>query len=482
MHGRILIVDDRFASRLMLSALFSGAYYDVLQSDSDADALRTARRDRPGIIVIADGLSGTGAAGLCESLRRDPDTTDLLRIVITDLPDPSRTAMMIHCGADEVIARSCPDDEVMARIRTLVDHRARVRSLNLRDTPETTQPGLRDAPVDFLGSARVSIVGAESSRTRDWPDAINRAMGRSRSLRISQVEPAASPTSDVDVLLIDAASLGRDGTLRLVAQLARQSGLRTMQMLVAVDPGDRDLGLRALELGADNLLTLPFDAAEAAARIALLLRRKVEITQLHARLRSGLRSAMTDPLTGLYNRRYALPRLDEFVRDARSQRRPASVIMADLDHFKWINDTFGHAAGDTVLSTVAGIIRREADRLGFAARMGGEEFLVALPCCGRLAATAVARRVRAAIEACQISVVGIPEHLNVTASIGVAVAEPDRMAPNRSPSEDTAALLSQADRALYRAKRAGRNRVACDIGIIADHGEIVQPQLSARQG
>ena len=81
------------------------------------------RRDRPGIAVFADGLGGSGAADLCGQLRNDPKTSNILRIVMTDLPDPARIAMMIHAGADEVIARNCPDEEILARVRALVDHR-----------------------------------------------------------------------------------------------------------------------------------------------------------------------------------------------------------------------------------------------------------------------------------------------------------------------------------------------------------------------
>lgn len=479
MLGRILIVDDRFASRLMLSALFGDAYYDVLQSDAADDAITSARRDRPGIAVIADGLAGSGAAALCSQLRRDPQTADILRIVITDLPDPARVAMMIHAGADEVISRNCPDDEVLARVRALVDHREKIAALNLRDTPARPLTGLREAAADFAGAATVTIISSAEDRVQGWAKAVAEVAGPLGSPRITVLSPDSSPMRDTDVLLIDAASLGRDRTLRMVARITRRTDPRSMQVLVAADPADRGLGLRALELGADSLLNLPFDAQEAAARISLLQRRKSEIAELHARLRSGLKSALTDPLTGLYNRRYALPRLDDFMRDARAHGRPAAVIMADLDRFKWVNDTFGHAAGDAVLAAVADVMQTEADRIGFAARMGGEEFLVALPGCGRLAAAAVARRIRAAVADQVIAVAGIPQGLRVTTSVGVAVAEPARMSEGMTASEDTAALLTRADRALYRAKRTGRNRVVCDLGLIT---RSLQPDLRKVSG
>ncbi|WP_169052592.1 diguanylate cyclase domain-containing protein [Pseudooceanicola onchidii] len=475
MHGRILIADDRFASRLMLSALFGGAYYDVQQVDTDQGALAMVRRDKPGIVVISDGLAGLGAAGLCDALRRDPDTADALRIVITDLSDPSRTAMLIHAGADDVIARSCADEEVLARVKTLVDHRAKVAALNLREDTLRPQPGLSEAQAAFAGSASIAILTQDALRTAEWPGAIRAAMTRTARPRVALFHPDAMPTQAPDVVMIDSRTLGTDGTLRLVARMARRSEPRAMQILVAVDGTDTALGVKSLDLGADGVLTLPFNAAETAARIDLLLRRKGEITQLHASLRSGLQSAMTDPLTGLYNRRYALPRLDQYMRDMRHDRHPAALLMADLDHFKWINDTHGHPAGDAVLCAVSKVMKSEAERLGFAARMGGEEFVVALPSCGRLAAAAAARRIREAVADLVIDFPGLPQGLRVTTSVGVAVAEPARMPPGLSPSEDTACLLTQADRALYRAKRAGRNRVVCDMGLVSEVGPTPSP-------
>jgi two-component system cell cycle response regulator len=466
MLGRILIADDRFASRLMLSALFSGAYYDVVQIDSDWAAMDVARREHPGLIVIADGLAGLGAGGLCDQLRRDAETTEALRIVITDLPDPARTAMLINSGADEVIPRSCSDEEVLARVQTLVDHRAKVSALNLREVAARPQPGLSEAPTEFVGSARVALVCDRPENVADWPDAIAAAMPTQTAPQITVCRPNNLPEPLPDVMLIDSRSMGTDATLRLVARLSRKSEPRAMQLLVAVNGTDSELGLKALELGADNLLTLPFSAKESAARITLLLRRKSEINHLHTNLRNGLRSAMTDPLTGLYNRRYALPKLDQYMRDVRLHQRPAAILMADLDHFKWVNDTYGHQAGDAVLTAVAEEMKNEAGHHGFAARMGGEEFIVALPDCGRLAAAAAGRRIRAAVSDRVVRIPDLGADLRVTTSIGVAVAEADRMVPGHSASEDTAALLTRADDALYRAKSAGRNQVVCDLGVI----------------
>lgn len=466
MHATILIADDSFTSRLMLSALFSGAYYDVLQADSAEEAFHTARAQGPGIVVVSDRLTGSGAAALCDRLRRDPATADALRIVITDLPDPSRTAQMIDAGADDVIARSCLDDEVLARVRILVDHKAKIHALNLRDGPHRPSPGLAEAQAEFVRSARVSIVSEAITGCADWPDMIRAAYASNAVPMIDLIRPEAMPDDGRDVVMLDSRSLGEDRTLRLVTRLTRGTELRAMQILVAVAPGQHSIGLKALDMGANGLLGLPFNAQEAAARIALLLRRKGEISQLRARLRSGLQSAMTDPLTGLYNRRYALPQLDGYLTEVAQGGAPVAVIMADLDHFKWINDTHGHPAGDAVLTSVAGVMRAVVDQPGIVARMGGEEFLIALPDCDRLAAADLGRALRAAVALHRTVCPDAPDGLQVTTSVGVAVAEAGHLPTGLSASEYTADLLARADRALYRAKRGGRNRVVCDMPVV----------------
>ncbi|WP_375173395.1 diguanylate cyclase [Pseudooceanicola sp.] len=481
MHGRVLIADDRFASRLMLSALFSGAYYDVLQVETADGALEVARRDRPGLIVISDRLPGRGAAGLCEALRHDPATAETARIVMTDLPDPARTAMLIHAGAEEVIARSCRDDEVLARVRKLVDHRARLSALNLRDGPQGTQPGLREPAAEFGRMAQIALIAAAET-AEQWASQIRGAADPGLQLRLTCLPPETTASAGGDVVIVDSRTLGTDGTLRVVARMARRSDPARGQILVAIPEEDAALGVRALDLGADSVMTLPLHPAEAVARITLLLRRKAEFTSLHARLRSGLRSAVTDPLTGLYNRRYVLPRLDEVMRDLSGDQRAAAVIMADLDHFKWINDTYGHPAGDAVLAAVARSLKRAVMPPGFAARMGGEEFLVALPRCTADDALTVARRIGAAVAATRVAFPGAPEEVRVTTSVGVALTDASQLSPQRSPSEETAALMARADRALYRAKQAGRNRVVSDLGHLNLAPEVPPRMVSGMGG
>ena len=188
--------------------------------------------------------------------------------------------------------------------------------------------------------------------------------------------------------------------------------------------------------------------------------RNDEIDLMHGELRRLLnqveeqqvaleRLATTDVLTGLSNRRVVLAALEHELAQARRHGLAPALVILDLDHFKQINDTRGHGAGDQVLSQLGGLIARTLRQTDRAGRYGGEEFLLVLPCTDLAGAVELAEKLRRAI-ADEAVAIGAGASLNVTASFGVAVAE---------AAEDADALLARADAALYAAKHSGRNRV-----------------------
>jgi two-component system cell cycle response regulator len=181
------------------------------------------------------------------------------------------------------------------------------------------------------------------------------------------------------------------------------------------------------------------------------MRRKRYHDLLQEDYQRSLALALTDSLTGLYNRRYLTSHLESMVERARGGAKPLSVLMIDIDHFKVINDSYGHAAGDDVLRAIAVEIGRSVREFDLTARIGGEEFVVVMPDTTGAAAMAVADRLCSTIAENQVRTGALQQSLNVTASIGIATL--------LGPGETANNLLSRADEAMYRAKSAGRNRV-----------------------
>ena len=240
-----------------------------------------------------------------------------------------------------------------------------------------------------------------------------------------------------------------DGLL-VCKEIRKQSAEPYVYILLLTSKSQKEDLITGLEAGADDYLTKPFDAPELKAK----LRAGMRILDLQTELinaREALRvQATQDPLTGLWNRGAILEALRREIARAKRERNSVAVVMADLDHFKRINDSYGHLAGDAALRQVADRMRssiRPYDAIG---RYGGEEFLILLPGCNIPGAATVAERLMTSIAGRPVDLAG--EKLLITCSLGVA-------SNSEAPEADADWLIRAADAALYQAKSAGRDRV-----------------------
>ena len=229
-----------------------------------------------------------------------------------------------------------------------------------------------------------------------------------------------------------------------VCRKIRQAGTsRPIYIIMLTAKGEVEDLVQAMDAGADDFTTKSFDVRELKVR----LRAGERIVTMEDTLR---RMATRDSLTGLWNRSAILEMLEREL--ARSERKGSStgVIMADVDYFKQVNDTYGHAGGDAVLMEVASRLRSGLREYDSAGRYGGEEFLVVLPGATDVVTLEVAERLRAAIADKPFYLA--KERIEVTASFGTAISVEEQ-------NLDADALIRTADLALYRAKHDGRNRV-----------------------
>jgi diguanylate cyclase (GGDEF)-like protein len=269
---------------------------------------------------------------------------------------------------------------------------------------------------------------------------------------------------DFALILLDVQMPGMNGFE--VARLIRSNPKTNQFPIIFVTAGMKDLldQIEGYETGAVDYLIKPFEPVILRSKVQvfreLYLQRKVierfysNLEQLVEERTSELKEAnrtishqaATDELTALYNRRYFNECLTAALSAARRHTYPLSMIMIDLDHFKNVNDTYGHSAGDLILKTFSDLLRDIIRTEDVAARWGGEEFIVLLPHTGSEAAAALAERIRAAFE--QQS--GSTTMIALSASFGVAQS---------LESDDADTLIRRADAALYQAKNEGRNRV-----------------------
>jgi len=247
-----------------------------------------------------------------------------------------------------------------------------------------------------------------------------------------------------DLVILDLKLPDRDG-FDLCRDIKAAGGDRFLPVIMLTVLGDVENRVKGFDVGADDYIIKPYDSSELVARIAAMLR-------IRAHNEKALIRSVTDPLTGLYNRRFVEQRLREELKSARRTGLPVSCAQFDVDHFKSVNDNHGHAAGDRVLKELAYIFSREKRREDVVSRYGGEEFLLVLRACDLDNALVVAERLRCACQDCDWPAVGIAREITVSAGV---VAFPK---PLTDPS--VAVMIAAADAAMYEAKRQGRNR-AC---------------------
>jgi len=199
-----------------------------------------------------------------------------------------------------------------------------------------------------------------------------------------------------------------------------------------------------LRNGANDYLAKPFDNDELIARSSNLIKNRRIYEQAKKQEEELIKLAMTDQLTGLYNRHSLFDIAPKYLSEAKRHQFPVSLLVIDLDYFKNVNDTYGHVVGDIVLKSVGQVLKDTCRKEDFVARFGGEEFVMLLSHCDLDFAATKAETLRVAIESAK------PNGLTITASIGVAAY---------SKNDDFDSLFEKADRAVYQAKNAGRNKV-----------------------
>lgn len=437
MPGRILIAGGPAVDAHDLAARLGDAFLEVRAEPDGRAALAAARRTEPGLVVADAHAAGLAGLALCRALKESAALRHVPVLIAGQGASARDRLAGLEAGADDFLSLPVGDAALLARLRNLLRVKAMVDELRAREQTARAlglvaaaedDPALRlqAPPGDLL------LVGSEASsrrRAAQLSAALGLVVRRAGDARAAL---AAVGERAPELVLIEPdphAPGAVEATLRLVAALRARPAARDAGV-VAVLPGGADAWAQALDLGASDCIDAPPDLAELVARLRSQLRRKRASDRLRDVVRHGLEMAVTDPLTGLFNRRYAETHIAAMIAQCAAAGRPISLMLLDLDRFKAINDRHGHPAGDAVLRGFAARLRDAVRGADLVARMGGEEFCVALPGADEEEARGVAERVRAAVARAPFPTAegrAVP----VTVSIGVAVARPPRPAEAR---------------------------------------------------
>ena len=456
MAGRILVVDDVATNRIVMKVKLASAFYDVEQAENGAQALRAARELKPDLILLDFMMPDMSGVDVCRALKADPATAAIPVVLITALSDQENKMEGLEAGADDFLTKPVEEVTLLARVRSLLRARDTVRDLE-GGADTVSAYGFAEQAAGFVGKTtpgKVALVAPGPRGAILWKAAIDDRIGGDvriipREAALSDAGSEEGQATDVFVISVDLAQ--RNEGLRLLSDLRSRAGTRHAATIMILPEGDTERAAIALDLGASDVLHDPFDAKELAIRISAQLGRKRQSDRMRAGVRAGLEAAVTDPLTGLHNRRYAIPQVAKML--SHSGPGPA-VLMLDLDHFKQINDSHGHLAGDEILKQVAQRLRLQLRNGDVLARIGGEEFLIGLSPINQRDAMECAERLCRCIGDEPFDIATGKAPVRVTASLGLAhVVEDGRFTTPEI-------LMHEADMALYRAKSHGRNQVS----------------------
>lgn len=448
MTARVLVVDDLLPNVKLLEARLSAEYFDVVSATNGPQALELCRSGGCDIVLLDVMMPGMDGFEVCARLKADPATMHLPVVMVTALDQQADRVRGLECGADDFLTKPVDELALIARVRSLTRLKIMLDELRAR---ASTSANLGLASCEPNDGARGRILLVE-----DRASSADRIVATLRDYHDLEIETHPQEAlfraaESAYELIIVSLNLADFDPLRLCSQLRSLDRTRSIPILLLADAEDRPRVLRGLDLGVNDYIMRPIDRNELVARVRTQLRRKRYADSLRENVQAAIELAVVDPLTGLNNRRFLETHLGQALDKAAHRGQPVSLMILDIDHFKSVNDTYGHDAGDEVLKVFARRIKRVLRGADLVCRLGGEEFVVVMPDTPLAVAARVAERVRLAVESERFPIdPNGGRTIAITTSIGLA---------ERGADANADALLRRSDKALYASKTAGRNRV-----------------------
>ncbi len=451
MTARILVVDDIPANVKLLEARLRAEYFEVLTADSGQAAIDVCEQEHVDVVLLDVMMPGMDGFEACRRIKSNPQTQDLPVVMVTALDQASDKLTGLEAGADDFLTKPVDDIALVTRVKNLARLKTLNDEMNLR-AATGLRLGYGDGDDNQIGPSdeqgEILLVDDNERSAERLQQALTGLHKAQVEANITQV-PLKLASHDYDVMIVSL-GLSNADALRLCSQVRSLDRIRHTPIIMIADSGDDARLLRGLDMGVNDYIKRPVDQNELLARVRTQIKRKRYSDFLRNRLEESVELAITDPLTSLHNRRYMQAHLSGLVSRSIGTNAPLSLLVADIDHFKHINDTYGHDVGDAVLREFASRFRENTRSIDLVCRYGGEEFILVMPGVDFETSYQIAERMRERIAERPFRVsdeLSVP----ITASVGLSTVD--------SANDTPEIIFKRADNALYAAKRAGRNRV-----------------------
>ncbi|MFI4983803.1 MAG: PleD family two-component system response regulator [Rickettsiales bacterium] len=452
MTARVLVVDDIDFNVKLLDTKLKQEYYNVFTAFNGKEAIQKAKEVQPDIILMDIMMPEMDGFEATRIIKSQEETMHIPIIMVTALHAQEDRVRGLEAGADDFLTKPINDQALMIRLKSLVRLKLMIDELRLRDqtsqhfgvTPETMEKRNK------IEGSNVLVIEDDVVQAKKIKDKL---MAKGLNVDVCETAEVANDfiaAKKYALLIISTLLFSADG-LRLCSEFRSKDELRHTPILIMIDEHDERTLTKGLEIGVNDYLLTPIDANELMARVTTQIRRKNYQDQLKDNYLSSIAQSITDGLTGLHNRRYFDTHFNNMVNQAKTMNKKLSVIMVDVDHFKKVNDTYGHQSGDEVLKEVSRRVQLGVRTADLCARYGGEEFVIVLPDTDAAGAKVVGERLRSYVEGMPFPVPVEPKTIKCTASFGVSELKAD---------DTCESLLGRADQGLYKAKEGGRNQVA----------------------
>jgi len=458
MSNRVLVIDEIATNRIVLKVKLANACYDTIPVSAGADALATAMECKPDLILVDDNVQSMSWRRIAAQIKGQSTTTNIPIVLMANNVTPDLRLDAFRMGVNAVFSKPLDEMLLLSRIRGMVRGKHEFETLMLR-CKTSSALGLVSEAMTQRPKGQISLIGSDNDATQGIKHQLEALIShdiiiQSRTEALATFGSKNKDTRPSDAFVIVPKQNSIEDFLPTLKDLLVSSSTRFSSVLLygaqchlhktSIDP------LLGFDLGASEVLLGDTSVAELAMLLNAHVARKQLADGLRSRVQQGLNLALTDPLTGIFNRRYATHHMATVEKEFHETQKPFAVMLLDLDHFKQVNDKYGHVAGDIVLTEVSARLKANLRHIDLISRFGGEEFLAILTDTTKERAVIVAERLRRLIQEQPVCLAD-GTNIQVTVSIGMALSDAN--------SAQCAAMLKDADGALYASKAEGRNLV-----------------------